>query len=156
MTDSLSAALGRVPSGIFVLTTRHAGQETAMLASWVMQAGFAPPMVTVALSHSRYIGKWIVAGAPFVLNLVAGGDKRLLRHFARGFAPGEPAFTGIDVRRSPQGAAVLIDALGHLECVYEAHVDSGDHRVFLARVVSGELARNARPMVHIRRKGAHY
>ena len=35
--DSALAALGRIPSGLFVLTLRHGGRETGMLASWVQQ-----------------------------------------------------------------------------------------------------------------------
>ena len=60
--SNLAAVLGRIPSGIFIVTLRHNGQETGMLSSWVMQAGFEPPMVTVAVNRSRYIGEWLDAG----------------------------------------------------------------------------------------------
>ena len=34
----IGKALGRIPSGVFILTAAHAGKRGAMLASWVMQA----------------------------------------------------------------------------------------------------------------------
>src|SRR6476646_2144 len=89
--------LGRIPSGIYILTARHAEQETGMLASWVMQAGFDPPMVSVAVRQGRYVGQWLTAGSPFVLNVVAQGQKSLLSHFGRGFELGQPAFEGLRI-----------------------------------------------------------
>ena len=152
----IAPILGRVPSGIFILTVRHGAQETGMLASWVMQAGFEPPMVTLAVKQGRYVADWLDAGAAFVLNVVAEDDSQLLKHFGRGFEPGQSAFDGVAVSRTERGTPVLDAAIGHLECVATGHVDSTDHRVFLARVESGALAHDAPPMVHIRKSGLRY
>jgi flavin reductase (DIM6/NTAB) family NADH-FMN oxidoreductase RutF len=156
VSASVSSVLGRVASGIYVLTARSGQHETGMLASWVMQAGFEPPMVSVAVRKGRYVADWLRAGQPFVLNVMPEGESQTLRHFGRGFAPGEPAFEGIDVARTSQGLAVLPSALGHLECEPAGCLDSEDHHVFLARVVGGSLAREDRPMVHVRKNGLRY
>ncbi len=68
--QNLDPVLGRLPSGIFILTIGSGDRATGMLASWVMQAGFEPPMVTVAIKQGRYVGEWLAEGQPFVLNLV--------------------------------------------------------------------------------------
>ena len=148
--------LGRVPSGLFVLAARQGEEETGMLASWVMQAGFEPPMVSVAVRKDRYVADWLTAGTPFVLNILAQEQKSLLAHFGRGFAPGEPAFNGLSLQRTGHGLAVLIGALGHLECVPHSHLDSSDHRIFLAEVTGGSLQAEGHPAVHVRKTGAHY
>jgi flavin reductase (DIM6/NTAB) family NADH-FMN oxidoreductase RutF len=127
-----------------------------MLASWVMQAGFDPPMVTLAVKQGRYIVDWLDAGAPFALNLVAEHDKSLLKHFGRGFEPGEPAFEGLAISRTERGTPILDAALGCLECLAASHLSSGDHRIYLARVESGQLTRDDRPMIHVRKSGLHY
>jgi flavin reductase (DIM6/NTAB) family NADH-FMN oxidoreductase RutF len=154
--SDIAAVLGRIPSGIFILTVRHNGLETGMLSSWVMQAGFEPPMVTVAVNRSRYIGEWLDAGAPFVLNVVAEGQKSLLKHFGHGFEPGWPAFEGIEIVRSPRDVPVLTESLGYLECTPVTHVDSSDHRIYLARVEHGALLHDQPPMTHVRKSGLHY
>ena len=156
MTDELQAILGRVPSGIFILTIGAGDAATGMLASWVMQAGFEPPMVTVAVRLDRYVAEWLTRGEPFVINLVADGQKNLLKHFGKGFEPGEPAFGDLEVHATDVGVPALTDALGRLECEPVKHVDSGDHRIFLARVTGGSAGREGAPMVHIRKSGAHY
>lgn len=148
--------LGRVTSGIFILTIGSGDRATGMLTSWVMQAGFEPPMVSVAVKKGRYVEEWLTAGDPFVLNVVAEQQFDFLKHFGSGFDMGEPAFEGVSISRCPRGVAILTDSLGHLECEPVSHVDSGDHRIFLANVVRGDLHADGKPMVHIRKTGAHY
>ena len=153
--STLDAALGRVTSGIYILTIGTGDRSTGMLASWVMQAGFDPPMVSVAVQQDRYVAEWLAEGQPFVLNLVGEGQGMFLKHFGKGFEPDAPAFEGVAVKHCCRGVPILTEAIGHLECEPAGHVDSGDHRIFLARVVRGEYS-DGNPMVHIRKSGAHY
>src|SRR3954469_4705783 len=155
-TKTFDPAIGQIPSGIFILTVGTGSRATGMLASWVMQAGFEPPMVSVAVKQGRYICDWLSEGQPFVLNVVREGQKVLLKHFSHGFEPGKPAFEGLEITHCARGVPVLKDSLGHLECEPAGHVDSGDHRVFLAKVVRGRLSdKDGGPMVHIRKSGTH-
>jgi flavin reductase (DIM6/NTAB) family NADH-FMN oxidoreductase RutF len=154
---SFQSVLGRVPSGIFILTIGTGQRATGMLASWVMQAGFEPPMVSVGVKQGRYVCDWLTAGEPFVLNVVGESQTNLLKHFGKGFEPGAPAFEGIAITYCARGVPVLKDTIGHLECEPVRHVDSGDHRIFLANVVRGKLIdADAKPMVHVRKSGANY
>ncbi|MGI9427879.1 MAG: flavin reductase family protein [Bythopirellula sp.] len=154
--SNFDAVLGRVPSGVYILTAGTGDRATGMLASWVMQAGFDPPTVSVAVKSVRYVCDWITQGEPFVLNVIAEKQFELLKHFGKGFEPDEPAFKGLTIRHCPRGVPVLEDCMGHLECEPTSHVDSGDHRIFLAKVVRGNLQSEAAPMVHIRKSGSNY
>jgi flavin reductase (DIM6/NTAB) family NADH-FMN oxidoreductase RutF len=153
---NVAPILGRIPSGIYVLTAKNGPQETGMLASWVMQAGFEPPMVSVAIKQGRDVAQWLRGGQPFVLNVVGHGQIKTLKHFARGFAADEPAFTGIAIERSAADVPILTEALGYLECEPTGSMDSGDHHIFLARITGGNLARDEEPMVHVRKNGMKY
>ena len=46
-------ALGRVVSGLYVVTAKCEDKEDAVLASWVNQCSFDPPAVTIALGTLR-------------------------------------------------------------------------------------------------------
>ena len=48
-------ALGRIPSGLFILSAGTGDQATATLVSFVQQVGFEPPVVVVALRKGRFI-----------------------------------------------------------------------------------------------------
>lgn len=150
------SVLGRVPSGLFILTAGSGERATGMLTSWVMQAGFEPPMVTVAVKLGRYVEEWLGRGEPFVLNMVGDNNLELLKHFGKGFEPDEPAFEGLNVKHCPRAVPILADCLGYLECEPVSHVNSGDHCIFLAKVVRGALQEDAMPTVHIRKSGSHY
>ena len=99
----LAAALGRVASGVFVLTVRHARAETGMLASWVQQCAFEPPHVSVAIKRTRPIIDWLKPVASFILNVVEREQKNMISHFGHGFPLGEPAFDGIQIERHTDG-----------------------------------------------------
>jgi flavin reductase (DIM6/NTAB) family NADH-FMN oxidoreductase RutF len=156
-TDTIAPILGKVTSGVYILTARHGDNETGMLASWVMQAGFEPPTVTVAVKNGRYVLDWLDTGETFALNVVGESGKSLLGHFGRGFEPGEPAFDGLDIERGQDDVPLLTaGTIGYLLCKPTGSLDSADHRVFSAEVIGGTLRGDERPMVHVRNSGAHY
>jgi flavin reductase (DIM6/NTAB) family NADH-FMN oxidoreductase RutF len=155
--SGLAKALGRIPSGLYILTVRHGDHATGLLASWVQQASFDPPMLTVAVQRDRHVGDWIAASGKFTLNQLAKGSKALIRHFGRGFAPDAPAFEGLTLRDGAQGGPILAGAMAYLDNEVAAQVVEGDHRIFLARIVAGEiLDPDAEPFLHVRANGFHY
>jgi flavin reductase (DIM6/NTAB) family NADH-FMN oxidoreductase RutF len=154
--DSLAAALGRVPSGLFVLTARDGDRETGMLSSWVQQCSFDPPQVSVAVRKGRDILDWLAEGRPFVVNVIPEGGKALVAHFGNGFEPGEPAFEGLQVCRERETPPVLLASLAYLECRVVAHLDAGDHVLVIGRVVAGAVLHDGKPTVHVRKNGLKY
>jgi flavin reductase (DIM6/NTAB) family NADH-FMN oxidoreductase RutF len=154
---SYLSILGKVPSGIYILSAKHGDDVTGMLASWVMQAGFDPPMVTVAVNKSRYLADWLQEGAAFALNVVSEEGKKLLGHFGRGFEPGVPAFENLSCSHHETGVVLLEEGvIGHFVCIPKAYVESGDHLIVVAEVIDGKSLNETRPMVHVRKRGDTY
>ena len=154
--ESLGATLGRIPSGLFVLTARNGDDETGMLASWVQQCSFDPPQVSVALNKAREVLDWLAEGAVFVLNVIPEGGKTLVSHFGKGFASGEPAFTNLEVIREREIPPVLRAAHAYLVCRVVNRVDVGDHMLLIARVTAGAVLHEGKPTVHVRKNGLRY
>lgn len=154
--QALAAALGRVPSGLFILTVRSGDHETGMLASWVQQCSFDPPQISLAVKPGRYASDLLTAGAGFAVNIVAAGQMDLVKHFGKGFGPGEPAFAGLDVYHTAEGVPVLRAALAHLDCRVEGRIAAGDHDLVIGKVVAGRLHGDGQPAVHTRKSGSHY
>jgi flavin reductase (DIM6/NTAB) family NADH-FMN oxidoreductase RutF len=152
----LGQALGRVPSGLFVLTARRGDLETGMLTSWVQQVSFEPLQLSVALKQGREINAWLTPGARFTLNVLDDSQTDMIGHFGRGFALGEPAFTDLAVERPDGIALVLSEAHAYLECEVAARHPAGDHELVVARVVGGRVLNPGQPMVHVRKNGTHY
>ena len=154
---SFCSILGKVPSGIYILSAKHGEHVTGMLASWVMQAGFEPPMVTVAVNKSRYLAEWLQEGSTFALNVVSEEGKKLLSHFGRGFEIGVPAFENLACSQHETGVVVLEEGvLGHFICSPKTHAESGDHLIIVAEVIDGKSVSEASPMIHVRKRGDTY
>lgn len=157
---SIGRLLGRLPSGVFILTAAdNSGHETGMLASWVQQASFDPPAVTVAINKERYLNAWLAERPLVVLNIIAEKRPALVKHFAKGFAPDESAFDGVHTTRAASGLPILTDALGYLEGEVTASLDAGDHMVYVVRISgagAGDESSLPQPMVHIRKNGFSY
>ncbi|MBI1346411.1 hypothetical protein GC163_08980 [bacterium] len=156
----LAAVLGRLPSGLVILTARLPdGRETGLLASWVQQASFSPPMVTVAVNAKRYLHDWLLE-SPFVgLCLIGENQKQFLKHFGAGFEPDQPAFVGQNVSRGATGVPWLTDALGCLEGQVVNQMATGDHVIYaveLTGALAGPELGSIGPWVHIRKNGLKY
>ncbi len=154
--NTFAEALGRIPSGLFVLTARHGDRETGMLASWVQQCSFDPPQVSVAVRKGRFILDWLTNDTAFVVNVIPEGGKALIAHFGKGFELGEPAFEGLEVRREGETPPVLLASHAYLECRVVSHLDAGDHVLVVCRVVGGAMQHHGGPIVHVRKNGLRY
>ncbi|MBM4067466.1 MAG: flavin reductase [Planctomycetes bacterium] len=155
-SKQLYAALGRVPSGLFVLTIARSDVETGMLASWVQQCSFEPPLLSVAIQRGRDISALLTAGAVFTLNILDDSQTDMIAHFGKGPAKGEPIFNGLEVLRGEGSGPVLNEALGFVNCVVTGKFPAGDHDLVIAQVIAGRLLNDGQPMVHVRKSASHY
>jgi hypothetical protein len=155
-------ALGRVVGSLCVLTTRKGrGEQSlsgAMLASWVSQASFSPPGLTVAVARDRAVEALLHVGDVFALNVLAAGrETGPMKQFLQPFAPGADRFAGLELAESPAGQPLLPDGLAWLECCVRQRMECGDHWLLYAEVQAGALLdATASTAVHQRRSGAHY
>lgn len=161
VSDHLKAtvgkALGRVPSGVYILSAAHAGQSMAMMVSWVQQAAFDPPAVSVAFHKERPIRQVVRDSGRFALTVIGEGDSALMKKYARGVPPGEDPFAGVETLRTPGGLQVPSGALAWIEGqVLDALDFGGDHELVVARINDGGLLREGGPFVHLRGNGFHY
>jgi flavin reductase (DIM6/NTAB) family NADH-FMN oxidoreductase RutF len=152
----LATALGRIASGIYVVTIKRDQIETGMLASWVQQCSFVPPQISVAINPDRPMASLLNRQSLFTLNILESDQTDMIVHFGRGFSLEEDAFQKLDVERGAPGGPVLSEALAALECRVVDRFSAGDHDVFVAQVVAGRLLGDGQPMVHIRKNGFHY
>lgn len=160
LKEQLTPLLGRIPSGVFILVAGNGdGQQTGMLASWVQQASFEPPQVTVAVNKSRYLNDWLSTGSPVTINQVRKNDPALFRHFGKGFDPDVDAFADIDSEKATCGLPQLPDAMTTLEGEVASQMEAGDHVIYLVTVTGGTAHQEPEefePYVHVRKNGFGY
>lgn len=154
--DRTAQAVGRIVGSLCVLAAKRENISSAMLASWVTQASFNPPGITVAIAKDRAVESLSHTGDKFVLNILKEGmDVR--RHFLKNFAPGEDRFAGLDTQEADNGCPIIKDALAYLECTVKSRMDCGDHWLVYAVVDNGKvLQHTGMTAVHHRKSGSYY
>lgn len=155
--DAIGKALGRLASGVFVVTLVDGGRPAGMLATWVCQTSFNPPMVSVAFNKERALLCVVTPGSALTVNILAKHNNDIFKAFARPQTDELDRFAGIGLSASTNGCAAFADAVSYLECTVEKVVEAGDHCLAIARVTGGALLNgDAEPMVHLRKNGFQY
>ncbi len=153
--STVEQAVGRIVGSLCVLTVQRGEVSTAMLASWISQATFNPPGLTIAVAKDRAIESYLYEGDRFVLNILEQG-KQLRKHFMKKFAPAEDRFTDIQTEVTESGI-VLSDGLAYLECRVAQRMECGDHWIIYAIVENGKLLQsNGLTAVHHRKTASNY
>jgi flavin reductase (DIM6/NTAB) family NADH-FMN oxidoreductase RutF len=154
----LEKALGRISSGLYIITARKGEVSSAMLASWVAQASFQPLGFTVAVAKDRAIESLMQVGDTFVLNVLEEGKHLpLMKHFLKRFAPRADRFAGIRTRPASNGSPILADSLAYLECEVVSRMEVNDHWVVYCTVQDGKVSHpDGLTAVHHRKLGNYY
>lgn len=153
--DRTEQAAGRLVGSLCVVSAKRGEVKSAMLASWVSQATFNPPGLTVAVAKDRALESLTHGGDKFVLNIL-GEDKQLAKHFMKNFAPGEDRFAELNIEVANNGCFILTDALAYLECTVDNRMECGDHWVVYATVDNGRVLHEGVTAVHYRKTASHY
>ena len=149
----MGKALGRIASGLFVVTAKCEDKEDAVLASWVNQCSFDPPAVTIALGVMRAARLLVEGSGAFIVNVLPKDDMTLLKHFSR---PPEDIFKGVKIRKGLEGIRILSDAVSYLECEVVQAIQSGDHVLYVGEIVGGKTLKGGDPYTHVRDNGFNY
>ncbi|MBW4686692.1 MAG: diflavin flavoprotein [Komarekiella atlantica HA4396-MV6] len=155
---TVEQAVGRIVGSLCVLTAKEGDRSSAMLASWVSQASFSPPGLTIAVAKDRAVETLTHSGNKFVLNILKEGNHLgLMKHFLKPFGPAQDRFAGVAAEETENGSPVLTDALAYLECSVQNRMESGDHWLVYATVENGKvLNQDGVTAVHHRKSGTHY
>lgn len=151
--EAIGAAMGRIPSGVFIIIAGLGEQKVGMMGSWVSQAGFEPPSISVAIQPTREIYAVIEQTGAFSVNVLSNENMNLLKTFSR-YAPDQ--FEQVAFTESQQGVT-LTEAVAVMHCKLKNKFECGDHHLFIGEVMDGVyLDHEQSPMVHLRKSGFNY
>ena len=156
--DRTAKAVGRLVGSMCIVTTKKDEVSGAMLASWVSQATFNPPGLTISVAKERAVESLLFKGNNFVLNVLPEGKHiPLMKHFLKPFAPGEDRFAGVAIEEAENGSPILSDALAYVECQVANRMECGDHWVLYAEAKQGKVLQSEGvTAIHHRKSGTHY
>ena len=150
-------ALGQITSGLYIATATVDNEPIGMLCSFVEQASFTPPMLTIALSPDRRLVEAFSFSERKLLglNILSTENQGLIGPFAN--PNNQDPFCGVPLVENSFQLPQLERALAFLVCEYRQEMMAGDHHVYLFEVIDGELTDpGSEPITRVRRNGFSY
>jgi len=134
--------------GVFIVTVKADDKINGMTAAWVSRTSRNPPMVTVSIGETNYTNELIKKAKYFVVNTLNEGQQEMGKHF--GFTSGRDTdkFKDIEYIEEKSGAPILKEALSYLECELFDTLITGDHTLFIGKVIGGRILNSSKsPLV---------
>jgi len=153
MKQEWLTAFGNMTYGIYVLTVKYDDTVNGMIASWVTQVSYEPPLIMVAVHPNRYSHNLIEKSNTFALQILDKSQKDMLKRF-KGPDPGKK-FTDIYWETKETGAPILKDCMAWFELqVKECH-DPGNHTLFIGEVVNSGINSTGTPLCTLEYDGMY-
>ncbi|MCZ6596432.1 MAG: flavin reductase family protein [Planctomycetota bacterium] len=152
----LALALGRVPTGLYVVSTVKDGAPLGFVGSFLVQVGFEPPTVCVAIGKGRVHLEAVREAGHFAVSILDEASRNLMGAFFKAYEGGETPFDALATRAAPGGSPILTEALAWLDCRVVGEHETGDHVVVFGQVTDAELLREGEPAFHVRTNGLAY
>ena len=130
-------AFGHMTYGIYALTAGFDTVINGMIASWVSQVSYEPPLVMAAVHPHRYSHSLIEKSGAFVLHVLERSQKDLLKTFK--LPHPENKFSDISWKPGKTGAPILKNCLAWLEVSVTERHDPGNHTLFIGEVIDAGI-----------------
>lgn len=145
-------AMGRLASGVCVLTTRAGSHDHAMTADTVTSVSLEPLLVLACVETESRFHDAVVDAGVWGVNVLGAAQRPLADWFA---TRGRPLHGQLDRashrRGEATGVALLDEAMTHLECRTKDVHPAGDHVILVAEVLTIGLPDTVGPaLVHFR------
>ena len=146
-------ALSRMTYGIYVLTAAQEGEYNGMIASWVSQVSFEPPLILAAVHPNRYTHSLMDQSGAFALHALHKEQRGHLDRF-KGDEP-QAKFHGLSWSRGETGSPVLDDCLASYECRVRHSLQPGNHTLFIGEIVAARLGKDGEPLTILDYQGTY-
>jgi len=150
-------AIGKIPSGLFIIATENEGKIDGFLASFIQQVSMEPLLLTIAIKPGRPAYDSIMKGNTFTINIAGDHDKSYMKLFWKGYDENDNPFDKLDFARSKNNGIVMQQALTSIDCKLLSSSKPGDHELVIAQVLECHpINDDGKPITHIRKNGMSY
>ena len=126
--------------GLFVAASASPEGPRAATVSWVTQASFEPRLIAVAMRKGTAICQAVQASQRFALHVVGAHQPDFAKAFFRAPLGADGEIGGYRYGLSARGVPILGAAAAWLECEVVEEVNrAGDHAIFIATILDGDV-----------------
>ena len=135
--DEFRRACGRFATGVTVATVLDGeGAPHGLTVSSFTSVSLDPPLVLICLGHAVTMIDAFRAASHFGINVLSAEQREISDRFAR---KGCDRFDALRWERGATGVPLLPGAIAQIECATSQRVTSGDHDIFVGRMVRANV-----------------
>lgn len=146
----LRAVVREYASSVAIVTVAWEGILHGMTVTSFTTVSFRPPIILVCLHHLSRTHRFVQASGYFAINFLTENQSQWSDRFAGRQPESDDRFAGIPLVTGVTGVTILADCLAWLECRVTASHAAGDHTIFVADVVSGNIVTSGQPLIYHR------
>jgi len=147
LKENIIKVLEKITYGLYILTTKKGKEINGMIASWVSQVSFNPPLVMVVIRTNRYSHKLIRESGIFALNVMGKENTGLVGKFKLPTA--KEKFKGIKWETKTTGSPIINETIAYMDCKLVKTIDTGDHTVFVGEILDANTIEDSIPMTSL-------
>lgn len=132
---TLTTILRKMPYGLFIVATGSRGRSAAIIANWITQVSFEPPLMAVALEIDSNILHLLEESRSFSINTLPSGSGAKARRYLKSLRQDDANVSVNDFTLSDRGIPHLNDAADVLMCNVVSTLRTGDHMLFVGEII---------------------
>ena len=149
-SDVFRKIMGNFPTGVTVVTTAVDGHFHGITVNSFTSVSLEPPLVLICIDRRTVAHGQIERASRFGVSFLDASQERTSRLFASSRPPEAGHLRGMAHRMGPHGSPILEGCLAWLECSVADRFAGGDHTIFLASVLAGNVEHGGDPLVFFR------
>ncbi|MSQ23245.1 MAG: flavin reductase [Chloroflexi bacterium] len=134
-SDQFRQVMGLFATGVTILTSAHGSTVRAMTANAVASVSLDPLSLLVCVNRSAIMHDVLSRGGGFCVNFLKASQEHLARACARPDSA-EASLSGVEYQLGKNGAPILTEAMGYVECAVATALDFGTHTIFVGTVLA--------------------
>jgi flavin reductase (DIM6/NTAB) family NADH-FMN oxidoreductase RutF len=157
MTDKKNRekSLQAMPYGLYVVGSMNGNSFTTIIANWVTQVSFNPPLIAIAIEQTSNMKTYIEKSNRFSINILPTGNSELTKAFIKPAQFTGSLHNGKEFTLSKHGVPFLVDANASLECKVVSSYQTGDHITFIGELTDA-ITRREGDALTLKESGLSY
>jgi len=140
--------------GVYILSSVNEGEYCVSTITWVSQASFEPPMISVCIKRKSASYEIVKKRGEFILHLLGDNQKELASTFFKPTIFENEKLNGQEFSLE-NNLPLLKDIPAYIQCKVVEILENGDHPLFLAEVVDAKINNDSNPL-ELRKTGWTY
>ena len=140
--------------GVYILSSLNEGEYCVSTVTWVSQASFEPPMISVCIKRNSASYEIVKKRGEFILHLLGDTQKELASTFFKPTIFENEKLNGQEFSLE-SNLPLLKDIPAYIQCKVVEILENGDHPLFLAEVVDAKINNDSNPL-ELRKTGWTY